>query len=52
MGLSLCTVQMYGAVRSRDHGDLSRKNTIDHASLSIEETGDVNKDLLGRLGGS
>ena len=43
--LSLCTIQLYRVVRSSDHGDLSRKNPFDHASLSDEETRDVKKEL-------
>ena len=47
VALTLCTVQLYGAVISSDHRDLSRKNPFDHASLSNKETGDVSKALLG-----
>ena len=36
---------MYRVVRSSDHGDLSRRNPFDHASLSNEETRDVKKEL-------
>jgi|TARA_B110000977_G_scaffold57999_1_gene78843 hypothetical protein len=45
VALSLCTIQLYRVVRSSDHGDLSRKNPFDHASLSDEETRDVKKKL-------
>ena len=45
VALSLCTIQLYRVVRSSDHGDLSRKNPFDHASLSDEETRDVKKEL-------
>ena len=41
LAVSLCTVHLYSAVRSSDHGDLSRKNLFDHASLSNKETIDV-----------
>ena len=47
LAVSLCTVHVYSAVRSSDHGDLSRKNLFDHASLSNKET----KDALNELGG-
>ena len=36
---------MYRVVRSSDHGDLSRRNPFDHASLSNEETKEVKKEL-------
>ena len=45
VALSLCTIQLYRVVRSSDHGDLSRQNPFDHASLSDEETRDVKKKL-------
>ena len=45
VALSLCTIQLYRVVRSSDHGDLSRKNPFDHASLSDKETRDVKKKL-------
>ena len=45
VALSLCTIQLFIVVRSSDHGDLSRKNPFDHASLSDEETRDVKKKL-------
>ena len=38
LAVSLCTVHLYRAVRSSDHGDLSRKNLFDHADLSHKET--------------
>ena len=39
------TIQLYIVVRSSDHGDLSRQNPVDHASLSNEETRDIKKEL-------
>ena len=36
---------MYRVVRSSDHGDVSRRNPFDHASLSNEETRDIKKEL-------
>ena len=36
---------MYRVVRSSDHGDLTRRNPFDNASLSNEETRDVKKEL-------
>ena len=36
---------MYRVFKSRDYGDLSRKNTFDPVSLSDEETRDVKKEL-------
>ena len=45
VALSLCTIQLYRVVRSSDHGDLSRQNAVDRASLSNEETRDIKKEL-------
>ncbi len=45
VALSLCTIHLYRVVRSSDHGDLSRRNLSDHASLSNEETRDVKKEF-------
>ena len=45
VALSMCTIQVYRVVRSSDHGDLSRRNPFDHASLSNEETTDIKKEL-------
>ena len=36
---------MFIVVRSSDHGDMSRRNPFDHASLSNEETRYVKKEL-------
>ena len=46
VALSLCTIHcMYRVVRSSDHGDLSRQNPVDRASLSNKETRDIKKEL-------
>ena len=45
VALSLCTIQLYRVVKSGDHGDLSRKNSFDHVTVSNEETRVVNKEL-------
>ena len=39
------TIQVYRVVRSSDHGDLSRRNPFDNASLSNKETRDAKKEL-------
>ena len=43
---NVCTAWiLYRVFKSRDYGDLSRKNPFDHVSLSDEETSDVKKEL-------
>ena len=46
VALSLCTIHLYRVVRSRDHGDLSRQNPFDRASLSNEKLKILRRNLM------
>ena len=43
--LCQCTIQVNRVFKSRDYGDLSRKNPFDYVSLSDGETRDLKKEL-------